>query len=171
MKIPTTEECKKLWDEFNMPENIRQHTLQVNRLAMLLAKKLKQAGVDIDLELVNAASLLHDLDKAVTLDDLTEHGSKSERWLAEREHKKVGAVVRKHILEHLHEAKDVTWEDKVVNYSDKRVVHNNVVSLKQRFEYLKKRYGSYHQEWHEKKLFAIEKEIFDKIDMNPEDLK
>ena len=77
-KIPTTEECFALWDEFEMPGNIRQHSLNVNKVAMIIANKLKEAGEDIDLELVNAGSLLHDLDKIHTLNDITRHGKQGD---------------------------------------------------------------------------------------------
>ena len=92
--IPTTEQCIKLLDEFNVPKNIKEHSFAVNRISISIAKKLKQAGVDIDLDLVNAASLLHDIDKIATLEEIEQHGEKGYKWLAERQHKKVGEIIR-----------------------------------------------------------------------------
>ncbi|MBR9691944.1 HD domain-containing protein [Candidatus Woesearchaeota archaeon] len=169
--IPTTKECIELLDEFEVPENIKEHSFAVNRLAMFLAKKLKQVGVDIDLDLVNAASLVHDLDKIPTLKDIPNHGKLSQKWLSERQHKKVGEVVKNHCTNLMKDLKDHTWEDKVVNYADKRCLGDKVVSLKERFDYIAKTYPVYFKEEHRTKTLQIEKEIFNKLDIKPEDIE
>lgn len=165
--IPTTEECIKLLDEFNVPENVRQHSFSVNKVSMFIAKKLKGKGININLDLVNAASLLHDLDKIETLYDMDQHGKLSQKWFNERNHSKVGEVVRRHkTMKYVK-----TWEDKIVNYSDKRCSGGKIVSLKERYEYIRKTYAEVFEEHHETDSFKLEKEIFNKLDTNPEDIK
>ncbi|MBD3249126.1 HD domain-containing protein [Candidatus Woesearchaeota archaeon] len=168
--VPSTEECKRLWDEFDMPENIRQHSLNVNKAAMQIAEKLKKAGEDIDLGLVNAASLLHDLDKFRTLDDVHNHGHMAESWLKERGYNKVGEVIRKHIVPEIMKDSKAGWEDKVVNYADKRVLNEKIVSLEKRFEYLRKRYRKFFSKDHEDAIIALEDKIFKKMDITPDDI-
>jgi hypothetical protein len=45
------------------------------------------------------------------------------------------------------------------------------VDLKERFDYIKEQYAEYFKETDETTIYAIEKEIFDKIDIEPEDVK
>ena len=89
MKIPTTEECIRLLDEFEVPENIRQHCFAVNKVSMILAKELSKAGEDINIDLVNAASLLHDIDKIKTLKNNNKHGELSCEWLSKKGYNEV----------------------------------------------------------------------------------
>ncbi|MFA4855017.1 MAG: HDIG domain-containing metalloprotein [archaeon] len=65
------------------------------------------------------------------------------------------------------------WEEKIVYYADKRVNHDKIVSLDERFDYLLKRYGIEkgirRTFLHCKPLVEkLEKEIFSKIDAGPE---
>ncbi len=154
-----------------MPENIRQHSLNVNNAAMQIAEKLKQSGENISLELVNAASLLHDLDKFRTLKDIHNHGYLAESWLAEKGYETVGKVIRNHLMHELMKEESPVWEDKIVNYADKRVLNEKIVSLEKRFEYLRERYKDFFKKEHEEAIRAIEQEIFEKADIVPEDIK
>ena len=83
MDIPSRKECFSLLDEYKVPQNVRDHTDLVNRIAVFLATKLKDAGVDIDVDVVDRASLVHDLDKMQTL-ETGNHGEITEKILAER---------------------------------------------------------------------------------------
>ncbi len=168
--LPTTEQCKELWDEFDLPEPVRKHSRAVKNIAMFLAKKLKQTGIKINLDLVNAASLLHDLDKIVTLKNVKKHGTLAKKWLKEKELFRVGNAVERHgpvIIE----KPDAGWEDRVVHYADKRVQYIKIVSLKKRFNYIKERYKDTFKQSHEDIAYKIEKEIFSKLNIKPEQLK
>jgi len=64
----------------------------------------------------------------------------------------------------------------VVNYADKRVQHDRIVSLKQRFSDLKDRYGHVgsalgQMARMEKATYAIEDKIFLILGSDPEDLQ
>jgi putative nucleotidyltransferase with HDIG domain len=170
MRIPATEECEEILEEFNVPENIREHSRIVKEIALLLAKKLKEKGKAVDLELVSAGALLHDLDKIATLKDVPSHGTVSKRWLAEKELFRVGEVVENHGPQIIAK-ENPGWEDKVVFYADKRCNHNKIVSLKERFYYIKNAYKDTFREEHEEISIAIEKEIFKNIDISPDDIK
>jgi hypothetical protein len=72
---------------------------------------------------------------------------------------------------------DSPWvsEEEVVNYSDKRVRHDQVVTLEERFEDLRARYcrnkeGKAWMNRMESFSNRIEKKIFSKLDIEPEDL-
>jgi HD superfamily phosphodiesterase len=53
--------------EYGMLENIVAHSLEVARVALILSIELNKKGQKIDLGLVEAASLLHDLTKTECL--------------------------------------------------------------------------------------------------------
>ncbi|MCX8147059.1 MAG: HDIG domain-containing protein [Candidatus Woesearchaeota archaeon] len=169
---PTKEQCLKLLKEHNVPENVIKHSMAVNKVAVFLAKKLKEKGVKINISLVDRASLLHDLDKIPTLDK-GNHGEVARKILEERGHHKLGEVVHKHIFEAPFKLGLNSWEEKIVNYADKRCTEDKIVPLKERFEYGRKRYGkesNEHREKTEKYFFDLEKQIFDIIGLEPEKL-
>ena len=49
MNLPTTEECFKILEEYNVPQNIIEHSLIVNKISIFLAKELKTEDINIKL--------------------------------------------------------------------------------------------------------------------------
>ena len=73
----------------------------------------------------------------------------------------VGILIKKHGLKHsFHdEFTPKTWEEKVIFYSDKRVKNDKIVSLDERFEYIKQRYKREIVEKEIELIKNIEKEL------------
>jgi len=69
IKLPTQQQCLDYFEEYKVPENIQRHCLKVQEVAVFLAGKLKNSGVKINIELVQAAALLHDLFKMAGIKD------------------------------------------------------------------------------------------------------
>ena len=173
MKLPTIKQCIEILDECNVPQNIREHIFAVNRVAVFLAKKLKEAGEEVNVDLVDKASLLHDSDKISTLGTGT-HGRLAEEILSKKGYPEVGKIVRKHKLSSIRDNGLKTWEEKIVNYADKRCNNGIIVLLKERFCDLRERYkDSIHPDSEnlENLFLELEKDIFSRIKMKPEDLK
>jgi hypothetical protein len=66
-------------------------------------------------------------------------------------------------------------EEEVVNYADKRVQHDQIVTLEERFSDLKNRYGKDQSgflqlEQLKKATFEIETKIFSILEIDPKDL-
>ena len=176
MKIPSREDCLKLMDQFGMLENIVNHSLKVAKVALFLAVELNKKGQRIDYGLVEASSLLHDLTKTECLKTREDHAVTGAQLLKKMGYERVGQVVAEHIQ--VSEGKDPLWvsEEEVVNYADKRVQHDRIVSLEERFSDLKDRYGK--GKWTldqlerlEKSTLEIENKIFSILEMNPNDLR
>ncbi len=175
MPFPSRQECIALLHKYELPEHIVRHLKAVEKLAVFLAKKFNEKGIKVDTELVSRAALLHDIDKLQTLKSGFEHlHSKLSKEILEKEgFPLLGKIVSRHLLENiLEENAFENWEEKLVYYSDKRVNHDQVVSLQARFDYLFERYGK------EKKVFdkiakcrpkveQLEKEIFSNLDITP----
>jgi len=163
-------------DQFRMLENIISHSIEVAKVALFLSTELNKKGQRIDCGLVEASSLLHDLTKAECLRTREDHAVTGAQVLKKMGYERVGEVVAEHIQ--LSEGKDPSGvsEEEIVNYSDKRVQHDRIVSLKERFSDLKDRYGKGNWtlnqlERLEKSTLEIENKIFEILKMDPEELR
>jgi putative nucleotidyltransferase with HDIG domain len=139
--IPNREQCYSLMERANLPEHIRDHCAMVAELATCLARKLSRAGMPIDVGLVEASALLHDIAKGICLANGKNHAEEGARLLKEWGYPDLAPIVEEHIdLEETRLGQPLT-ESLLVNYSDKRVKHDEVVSLEERFADLARRYG------------------------------
>jgi putative nucleotidyltransferase with HDIG domain len=158
-----------------MLDHIIHHSLEVTRVALFLAIELNKKGQRIDLDLVEAASLLHDLTKTECLRTREDHAKKGYQLLKGMGYVRVGEVVAEHIQVSRGQDPSSVSEEEVVNYADKRVLHDRVVSLEERFRDFKVRYGKdgesiARMEELEKNTFDVEHKIFSILKTNPDDL-
>ncbi len=172
---PSREDCLRLIKECGMLEHIIDHSLAVAKVALYLSEELNKKGQRIDLCLVEAAALLHDLTKTECLKTKEDHALTGSKLLREIGFERVGEVVG----EHVHLSKEmnpsIVSEEEVVNYSDKRVKHSRIVSLMERFEDLGERYGKNPRaidrlEDLKKATLEIEKKIFSILGKAPCDI-
>jgi uncharacterized protein len=174
--IPTREECFNLMRQYGMLSHIMDHSIEVAKVALFISKELNKKDQRINLDLVEAASLLHDLTKTACLKTKEDHARTGSQVLNQMGYKRIGEIVREHIQ--LLHRKDPLWisEEEVVNYADKRVQHDRIVSLEERFRDLKDRYGKNQiafdmLEQLQKATFEIEMKIFSILEIKPEDLQ
>jgi putative nucleotidyltransferase with HDIG domain len=166
--IPKKQQCLSLLDEKGVPEHIRRHIFQVTRIAMFLGRRISQKE-NINLPLLEAASLLHDLDKHLTFEDIHNHGRITAKKLKELGYDELIPLIINHAGPSVNPIRDlVTYEEKILYYADRRVNHDRIVPLPERIAYLKERYGSLSTEAMRKlrdvepHLYALEKEILGK---------
>ena len=159
-----------------MLENIIHHSIEVANIALYLSTELNKRGQRIDLLLVEAASLLHDLTKTDSFKTKEDHAWTGSRLLKEIGYEEVGEVVAQHIwLSHDVDPLLVS-EEEVVNYADKRVMHDRIVPLEERFNDLRDRYGRDQKGMDylgrmEMVIKEIENKIFLILQINPNDLQ
>lgn len=125
-----------------MLPNIKDHSLQVARIAVCLGENLISKFPDLNLVLVEAGGLLHDIAKTECLKTKGNHALLGETMVREWGYEAVARIVGQHVV--LKEAYFQTEEmDEIllVHYADKRVNHDEIVGLKERFDYLVKTYG------------------------------
>jgi len=139
MKTPTKEECIKILKDENVPDNIIAHSKTVCDFAMKVTDLLEKKGIKVNRELVAAGALLHDVKKLSPNDHVIE----GYEFVKSLGYPEVASIIRKHGLKNLgmDEFVPKTWEEKIVFYADKRVKNERVVSVDERFEYIKKRYN------------------------------
>ena len=161
---------------YGMLEHIVEHSIEVAKVALFLSIELNRRGQRINLPLVEASALLHDLTKTECLRTQEDHALTGFRLLKEIGFERIGEIVAAHI--HLSKEMDPQQisEEEVVNYADKRVQHDRVVSLDERFEDLKRRYGKSERaiellEGLRQSTFEIERRIFSILEMDPNRLQ
>jgi len=159
-----------------MLPNIREHSFRVMEVAGFLGEALTEAGFDLSLPLVTVGALLHDLGKTQCLGTLANHAELGAGILEELGYPHLAQVVREHV--HLDaNIKDPRplREAELVNYADKRVLHEEVVTLVARFADLKLRYGRTPEALArihatQVKSRALEDKIFASLALNPSNL-
>jgi uncharacterized protein len=174
--IPSHDQCLELMETHGMLPNIREHSFRVTAVAVFLGEALTAAGYDLLVPLVTVGALLHDLGKTPCLGTLNNHAELGAGILEGLGYPQVAKVVREHVsLDGGIADPRPLREAEVVNYADKRVLHETVVTLEDRFADLKVRYGRTPEaliriEAMEVKSRALEEKLFAPLQLNPLDL-
>ncbi len=151
------------------------HSLQVCRVATCLLDHLKLKGIHLDSQLVQAAALLHDITKTRSFKTEENHAFTGGQYLTDSGYPEVGNLVRQHVrLDDYSEDKSLA-EAEIINYADKRVLHDRIVPLDERMNYIMGKYGTQPQHrqrirllWEKTK--DLEKQIFSYLPFSPNDL-
>jgi len=211
VKIPTKQECYNLLKKYKVPGQVVRHTEAVKKVAVFLAKKLKESGEDVNVELVERSALLHDFckvidfvdtkalwDKKPTKEDMIFYKKLQKQLQSEghcigagnllkNKYPELALIIQKHrFVSPVCDDKPETWEEKIVWYSDKRVLHLEkdnkvtgfkVVSIKKRFDDGMERYKAKLSkpdfEKHQlvgQEAHKIENQIFKNLDITPDDV-
>ncbi len=147
--VPTVNQCLNYIDRYEMLDNIRAHSFRVARVAEVLIDGLITRGKDVFSQppktLVIAGALLHDIGKTECLNGNCHHALRGQEICTELGFPEIGEIVREHVI-----LKDFTAElyqqgifgaKELVYYADKRVRHDEVVSLESRLDYIIERYS------------------------------
>lgn len=144
---PSLVQCETWWDEWNLPENIRTHVKLVAKTAYTLAVLLRREGVGVDPILTHRGSLMHDLDKIETLNQVMGHGEMGGDFFDRQGYPQLAEIVRGHLMHKIYEtdAVEQSWETTLVNFCDKLVEGDRLVSFDYRLDQLKIRYPYYRE--------------------------
>jgi len=156
MKIPSPEECYRIMIGMSMPDHIVAHSFQVCRVAVLLTRSRAAVNGALHLGLVEASALLHDITKSRSFQTGEDHASTGEAYLAELGYPAVAEIIGQHVLLNAYFVSEAVSEAEIVNYADKRVVHDRIVPLDERIAYLLERYGT-EEPWRRRILINAEK--------------
>jgi hypothetical protein len=159
--LPTQDECRALIRQCYVPAHILRHSEAAAKVGVFLAHRLVEQGLEVDVDLVEQACLLHDLfrvcdfpledfrwfEQPVTEEDKArwrqlknDHGHRrhedaADAFLRDR-YPVLAATIRKHRYTALIDPKDCprSWEEKLVYYADKRAMHETIVPLQKRLD-------------------------------------
>jgi putative nucleotidyltransferase with HDIG domain len=157
--LPTRQRCFEIIKEHHVPSHILRHSIAVAKLAVFLAKRLVEKNVAVDVELVERASLLHDIarvcdfkepdwgmfEQQVTEEDKAEWAELRDRYgsvsheeaaydILKDEYPVVALAIRRGWYMGMLDEKSrpSTWEEKIVFYADMRVLDDKIVPLQER---------------------------------------
>lgn len=147
MSVPDRRSAAALLIGLDPPSWTMRHSRAVAEIAGWLAARLSEHGVEVDRRLVEAAALLHDVDKVLPAsapERALRHGEGSAAWLARRGHPELGPAVANHPVTVLAmgpgpTSPAMTWEERVVAYADKRA-GQHLESMDSRFASWQQRY-------------------------------
>lgn len=159
--LPSREECLSMIRDCHVPAHILRHAETAAKLGAFLAQKLVERGIEVDVELVERACLLHDLfrvcdfpledfrwfEQPVTEEDKrrwrrlkARHGHLRHEDAADAFLKDTYPVLARTIRRHRYVSvldetdRPQSWEEKLVYYADKRAMHDTIVPLEDRLE-------------------------------------
>jgi hypothetical protein len=149
MTVPRRREAASLLLSLEPPAWFLHHACAVADVAAWLGARVSARGTRVDLPAVEAAALLHDVDKlpSAGADARLPHGDGSAAWLAARGLGELAPLVRDHPVTHL--ADDALAsrlaaapiEARLVAYADKRA-GQRLESMAERFASWRRRYPS-----------------------------
>lgn len=125
---PTREQCLKMLEERAVPRAIREHGILVARVAVGIAEALRARGHDLDLDIIEAAALLHDIARSEA-----DHARAGANALAARGYGRLAEIVRQHMRPETEQQNRIT-EVTVVYLADKHVLGKHIVPLERRFD-------------------------------------
>jgi putative nucleotidyltransferase with HDIG domain len=153
---------KLLLEETEQPESWQKHSIAVSEIAQAIGEALLENGVDVDIDYVTIAALLHDIGRKVDCGTL--HGWEGFKllaqtpfrryappcvthWLKGRSHKQIleeGDLDPELVTEILSAGnfEDLPFEDKIICIADALARGDQVVTVKDRYIDARKRYGS-----------------------------
>jgi putative nucleotidyltransferase with HDIG domain len=174
--IPGENECYRLMSQMGMLEHIARHSLQVCAVATVLTDALPGGPRSLDRGLIRAAALLHDITKTRSFQSGENHAESGARHLAEIGFPGVGEIVRQHVRLDAYRPEAPLTEAEIVNYADKRVLHDRIVGLQERMRYILDRYGGQVQNrerirWLIGRTRELEIKIFRDLPFSPEGLQ
>ena len=151
MSVPGRTEAAALLLSVGPSPRLERHSRAVAEVAAWLAFRIADRGIAIDRRLVEAAALLHDLDKALPRSHRLRklpHGEGSAAWLRDRGRDELAPIVANHPVTCLADARfgDGRWsgfdsiEAAVVSYADKRA-RQRLLPMEKRFAIWRRKYS------------------------------
>ena len=175
IQIPSREQCYQMIAQMKMMDHIVVHSLQVCRVATFITQQLIQQKYRLDFELIQAAALLHDITKTRSFKTREDHAQTGGDFLADRGYPEIGNLIRQHVRLDNYSATGQLTDAEVLNYADKRVLHDEIVGLDRRLDYILERYAETAE--HQEKIYQlwqktrdIETKIFKNLAFTPGDL-
>jgi uncharacterized protein len=174
--IPTIDQCYELMERYGMLENIKAHSIMVEKVANIIAREIMKAGTDISMAMITAGALMHDIAKTPCLNTRNDHALMGSEICLFNHFDEIAGIVKEHVIIEGFNPQSEVNETEIIYYADKRINHDKLVSLEERLDYLLIRYakGNKRIEGLIEENFIqcrkVENKIFNLLSFRPEDL-
>lgn len=128
---PSTEICVKIQNYFDMPDSLKSHSSKMAEIAVKIYEDLLVKGIKLDINIIVAASLLHDIGK-----DYCNHAEVGSQWLKDMGYYYVSEIVKEHEI--LNSIPKIPSEKEVVYLADKLVQDEFLIEIKEKLNIMKK---------------------------------
>lgn len=173
MAIPDRSTARRLLDEEGLPEGIVVHSTGVARVAVAGAALLAEARIPIDGALVEAAALLHDIDKLEIRRTGGEHGIAGARRLTAAGYPELAMPVASHPVSCLLDDDRFPrgWPSVLVAVADRHVAQE-FVTVDERLDDMKLRHPEHaeHIELARRPAHALETDLAGVVSLTVDDL-
>lgn len=144
MALPDRETVRRLLDEADLPDGIRVHSEGVARVAVAAAGLVAESGIPVDGWLVEAAALLHDIDKPEVRRSGGEHGVVGARRLEEAGYEELAMPVASHPITALldEDRYPLGWPSVIVAVADRHVAQT-FLTIDERLDDMRLRHPEY----------------------------
>lgn len=149
-RIPSDDECRAWWDGHGMLAHIKDHSELVAAVATTLAVLAADRGLgnadgltrEDFIQTVRAAALLHDLGKTYSIAHGGNHSQIGAAWVMDLVR---NPRIAQGVVHHVHWPGPLDLDRHflplAIIYADKRVKHDRIVGMDERFADLFERYG------------------------------
>jgi hypothetical protein len=131
-KIPTEQQCFEILKEYGTPEHVIAHCTGVCSVAVALGEQLNRVGYSIDIPLLRASALLHDIARVHPA-----HEEVGADYLESIGYGQVGAVTRLHTKYRQYSPLSRIKEIDLLCIGDRTVLEDTYVGVDERMEYIK----------------------------------
>ena len=125
--IPSRKTCIDLLDSYGTPQHVIRHCLAVTDTALRIARALNNEGYDLNLPLLEAAALLHDIARVEK-----NHGVKGAIVLEKYGYRQVAKLVKGHMYYATNPEKEKINEQDILCLADRMVREDVYVGLEVR---------------------------------------
>lgn len=128
---PGRQACLQLLKEYGTPDHVIRHCVAVADTALKIGSALNKHGYHLDLDLIQAAGLIHDIAR---VED--EHWEKGSQLAADLGYEKEAAIIKVHMRYSPFSTIEHVNETDLVCLGDRLVKEDQYVGLDKRMEYI-----------------------------------
>lgn len=141
MAVPDRETVRRLLDDAGLPDGIRIHSEGVARVAVAAAGMVAESGIPVDGWLVEAAALLHDVDKPEIRRTGGQHGIVGARRMEEAGFHDLAMPIASHPITALldEDRYPIGWPSVIVAIADRHVAQE-FMTVDERLDDMKRRH-------------------------------
>ena len=173
MAVPDRDTARRLLDEAGVPDGVRVHSEGVARVAVAAAGLVAEAEIPIDGALVEAAALLHDIDKVEIRRRGGEHGIVAARRLEAFGYPELAMPVASHPISCLldDDRFPIGWPSVLLAVADRHVAQG-FLTVDERLDDMKLRHPEYavQIEAARRPAHALEAQVAEAVGLEVEEL-